>query len=72
MKNTPTMFQLVFCVGGQDVVEWKKKTLPILKFQQWQKVNECHLDDPIYLPSGPSNIRFVCVKSPARKGGMLS
>ncbi len=49
-----------FFFGGQDVVKWKKKTLQILQFQQWQKVNECHLDDPIYLPSGASYIRCAC------------
>ena len=56
------------------MVKWKKQTLRILRFQQWQKVNEGPLDDPIYLPSDASNIRLcakTCVTSPAKKGGML-
>ena len=71
--NVWIMFESVFCVGGQDVVEWKKKTLPILKFQQWQKVNECRWDgsQSTYQAALVTSVLCAktCVKSPAKKGG---
>lgn len=70
--NVWIMFESVFCVGGQDVVEWKKKTLPILKFQQWQKVNECRWDGSQSTYQAALVVCKNLCKIARQKRGMLS